>query len=135
MFSSYLDLQVGEDEYGPGGCGDGPPDGGRQTREIQDDEDHSAGRRGGQALNERKHCICRPHQSEQRASTLSSDLDSLLLPSLHLLTTSSPFLLVFLTSSFSQSSISLFTVPSMYIVFSSSSCSQSSYYLFTLPST
>ena len=73
--SSYLDLQVGQDEYGPGGCGDGPPDGGRQTREIQDDEDHSAGRRGGQALNERKHCICRPHQSEQRASTLSSDSD------------------------------------------------------------
>jgi hypothetical protein len=45
-----LDLEAAEDEYCPGDGGDGPPDGRRQAREVQDDEHHGAGRGGSQAL-------------------------------------------------------------------------------------
>jgi hypothetical protein len=46
-----LDLEAAEDEDCPGDGGDGPPDGRRQAREVQDDEHHGAGRGGSQALN------------------------------------------------------------------------------------
>ncbi len=45
-----LDLEATEDEEGPGDGGDCPPYSGGQAGEVEDDEDDSAGRRGGQAL-------------------------------------------------------------------------------------